>query len=112
MWPRITTQPPLLTKAHSIPAATQHRLGLGDKPSWIITNELNSFTWVGPDVERTASGEYIYGALPVGLVRKAQQDVMETARSRQLKLTARDDQALLERVRRIKTPSSDDDRER
>jgi len=52
----ITTQPPLLTntKAHSIPATTQHRLGLGVKPSWIITNELNSFTWVGPDVDRTA----------------------------------------------------------
>ena len=45
----ITTQPPD-SEDHSIsiPSSTQQRLKLGDTPSWIITDELNSFTWVGP----------------------------------------------------------------
>lgn len=63
-------------------------------------------------MDRTASGDYIYGALPAGLVRKAQQNIMETARSRQLKLTPRDDQALIERIRLLKMQNHDDDRER
>ena len=111
----ITTQPTFFYQPHEareIPLPTKQRLGLDDKPSWIITNEVNSFTWIGPDVERTPSGDFIYGAMPAGLVRQVQQDLAEKQRTRQLKQTSRDDQDLLERVRRMQTPSRDDDRER
>ena len=72
-----------------IPQATKQRLGLDTERSWIITTELNQFTWPGPDIRPTASGEYLYGYLPEKLMRTVLEQVRKRARDRQLKTVPR-----------------------
>lgn len=45
---------------------TKKRLGLDDTgPSWIVTHDINTFTWPGPDVRRVARSErFAYGLVP------------------------------------------------
>lgn len=45
---------------------TKKRLGLDDTgPSWIVTHDINTFTWPGPDVRRVARSErFAYGMVP------------------------------------------------
>ena len=88
----ITTRPPSeQTPAIEVPAQTQNRLGLEGKRSWIITNEVNSFTWIGPDMDRTRSGTYTYGAMPAGLVRAVQRNIIALNQHQQVKVTLRDE---------------------
>ena len=68
-----------------IPQATKRRLGLDADRSWIITTELNQFTWPGPDIRPTASGEYIYGYLPEQLMRLVLEQVKKHAGHKRLK---------------------------
>lgn len=72
-----------------IPLPTKHRLGLDEERSWIITTELNRFIWPGPDLRTTASGDYVYGALPEQLTRKILKQVKQHALSQRLKSVAR-----------------------
>ena len=72
-----------------IPPATKRRLGLDAEPSWIITTELNRFTWPGPDIRPTASGEYFYGYLPEKLMRLVLAQVKRHAREKRLKTIPR-----------------------
>ena len=64
----ITHAPPAAgSGAISIPPVTAKRLGLDEVPQWIVTHELNIFTWPGPDI-RPAPGSnptsIAYGQLP------------------------------------------------
>jgi hypothetical protein len=68
-----------------IPQATKRRLGLDTERSWVITTELNQFTWPGPDIRPTASGEYIYGYLPEKLMRLVLEQVKKHAGNKRLK---------------------------
>ena len=68
-----------------IPQATKRRLGLDADRSWIITTELNQFTWPGPDIRPTASGDYIYGYLPEKLLRLVLEQVKKHAGNKRLK---------------------------
>jgi hypothetical protein len=68
-----------------IPHATKRRLGLDTERSWIITTELNQFTWPGPDIRPTASGEYVYGYLPEKLMRLVLEQVKKHASIKRLK---------------------------
>jgi hypothetical protein len=72
-----------------IPQATKRRLGLDTERSWIITTELNQFTWPGPDLRPTAAGEYVYGYLPEKLMRIVLEQVKKHAREKQLKNVVR-----------------------
>jgi hypothetical protein len=67
----ITHTPPTDSKnAVEIPAATKERLGLDHARSWIVTNDLNIFTWPGPDVRPIDSNRGIaFGHLPNGLAK-------------------------------------------
>lgn len=47
-----------------ISAKTKRRLGLDDKRSWIVTNELNEFVWPGPDIRSVAPNRFDYGLIP------------------------------------------------
>ncbi|HEY2808125.1 MAG TPA: hypothetical protein VGI91_04980 [Steroidobacteraceae bacterium] len=86
----ITHTPPLKDEdGIEIPQATKRRLGLDAGRSWIITTELNQFTWPGPDIRPTASGEYIYGYLPEKLVRLALDQVRKHARDNRFKTIQR-----------------------
>ena len=72
-----------------IPQATKRRLGLDTEPSWIITTELNRFTWPSPDLRPTAAGEYVYGYLPEKLMRLVLDRVRKHARDKRLKTVPR-----------------------
>jgi hypothetical protein len=70
----ITTRPPIdPTSAIALPRATKLRLGLDERPSWIITTEANRFRWIGPDV-RPKPGQGVasakLGLLPGNLFRR------------------------------------------
>ena len=73
----ITHTPPR-DSAHAveIPAATKRRLGLDDDRSWIVITEANRFTWPGPDLRPTGSGDatsVVYGELPGELFRNVRE---------------------------------------
>ena len=74
-----------------VPRATKHRLGLDAARSWIITTELNQFTWPGPDLRLTATGDYLYGFLPERLMRMVLKSVKKNARGKRLKAVPRTD---------------------
>lgn len=60
--------------AIAIPWAVKRRIGLDDEPSWIITNDVNSFVWPGPDLRsvdpRTSGSGFVYGFLPENLAKQ------------------------------------------
>jgi hypothetical protein len=86
----ITHTPPLDEEdGIEVPQATKRRLGLDSERSWIITTELNQFTWPGPDIRPTASGEYLFGYLPEKLMRVVLDQVRKHARDKQLKTVPR-----------------------
>ena len=86
----VTHTPPLNDEdGIEIPATTKQRLGLDTKRSWIITTEFNQFTWPGPDLRPTASGEYLYGYLPEKLLRLVLEHVTKNARDERLRTVPR-----------------------
>lgn len=86
----VTHTPPLNDEdGVEIPAATKQRLGLDIERSWIITTELNQFTWPGPDLRPTASGEYVYGYLPEKLMQLVLEQVKKNARDERLRTVPR-----------------------
>ena len=74
---------PLTTRdsapAHSvtIPPRVITHLGLDDR-SRIVWNDLNEFTWVGPDVRSGADGGPLVGTLPEALWRQVVDKVVES----------------------------------
>ena len=88
----ITHTPPLSDEdGLEIPGATKQRLRLNAERSWIITTELNQFTWPGPDLRPAPSGEYLYGYLPEKLMRLVLDQVKKHARDKQLKTIPRNE---------------------
>jgi hypothetical protein len=86
----ITHTPPLKEEdGIEIPQATKRRLGLDIERSWIVTTEFNRFTWPGPDIRPTASGDYVYGYLPETLMRLVSDQVKKHARDKLLKTVTR-----------------------
>ncbi|HEX8938405.1 MAG TPA: hypothetical protein VF776_09065, partial [Sphingomicrobium sp.] len=53
-------------------------LGLGPR-SGIICNDLNRFTWVGPDVRARASGTPFLGQIPAKLFEEVRKRVLANA---------------------------------
>jgi hypothetical protein len=76
--------------AVEIPGATKRRLGLDDKPSWIVIAEANRFTWPGPDLRPWKSGNattVVYGELPADLFRKVRDRWLASAAARKSVVT-------------------------
>ncbi len=73
---------PLTTRDYSprfsvaIPRAVTDHLGL-DARAKIIWNDLNAFTWVGPDVRTGADGSPLIGYLPERLWRQVINKIVE-----------------------------------
>jgi mRNA-degrading endonuclease toxin of MazEF toxin-antitoxin module len=63
-------------------SASKERLGLDDSESWAIMDELNEFTWVGPDIRAVPNRQPIscsYGHLPAKTyeaIRKCLQNII------------------------------------
>jgi len=114
----ITHTPPNKgTPAIEIPLRTKQRLKLDDDRSWLMTGEVNRFTWQGPDLVTTQSGKLAYGYMPHRLTKDAVNQIKEHVRERTLAILNRDDEALKKRVRQFKQqvrsrPGRDKDRER
>jgi hypothetical protein len=86
----ITHTPPMNEEdGIEIPQATKRRLGLDAERSWIVTTEFNRFTWPGPDIRPTASGDYLYGYMPEKLMRLVLDQVKKRARDNSLKAVTR-----------------------
>ena len=80
--------------AVELPALVKARLGLDEDRSWILTHELNTFDWPGPDVDiidpNSETRRIAYGHLPRGLFSKVVDAVranLKNGRARALKRT-------------------------
>jgi GNAT superfamily N-acetyltransferase len=72
----ITHRPPSHTNAAvEIPAQTKERLQLDHERSWVVTDEVNIFTWPGPDlrlIDNAAPRKgVVYGYLPEKTTRRS-----------------------------------------
>lgn len=72
--------------------ATKTRLGLDSAPSWVVTDDLNQFTWPGHDLKRVRRGSarFDYGFLPASVLTRIQAQIVDLARAGELALTARE----------------------
>jgi hypothetical protein len=101
----ITRTPPRDPRiAIEIPAAVKVRLRLDDERSWIVTSEVNVFTWPGPDLRPINPGdralEYAHGYLPRGLARVMIAGIQEQMREGLAKIVQRDESGPADTVRR------------
>lgn len=88
----ITHSPPTsLLEAVVLSAATKVRLGLDERPSWIVTNDLNSFSWPGVDLRpvRRGTKRCDFGVLPTSLLAEVRDRVLAVARAGHARLTPR-----------------------
>lgn len=85
------TEPVDDATALEIPKAIKKRLGLDEEQSWIITRELNSFIWPGPDLRTTGSSKakFTYGYLPLTLTNQIIDRIKEHVREGSAKVTSR-----------------------
>ncbi|AMJ60834.1 type II toxin-antitoxin system PemK/MazF family toxin [Bosea sp. PAMC 26642] len=78
-----------------IPAAAKARLGLDVEPSWVITNDLNYFTWPGPDIRpvthNRAGRGFVYGQLSQSLTNRLIANVRERLREGRSQITGRNE---------------------
>jgi hypothetical protein len=59
-----------------MPARVRQHIGLGDERCWIVADEVNSFTWPGPDIRPMRRGSDVdprYGAIPGRLFDQVRQ---------------------------------------
>ncbi len=85
-------EPNDLSTAVEISTEDAMLLGLDDRTSWIICDELNYFTWIGPDVEQNHStGDYEVGFLAPALFRQAAERFGELRRQMRVRYIPRDD---------------------
>ena len=73
------TAPSENIQAVSIPSVLKRHLHLDEEPSWIVTTEVNQFTWPGYDL-RTVPGEkseYVYGFLPPRLFNQVKSNIVD-----------------------------------
>ncbi len=78
--------------AIEISAAEAVALSLDSETSWIIANDINYFTWVGPDVEQNlATGDYEVGFLAPDLLRRVAEKFKVLRQLRRIRYIPRDD---------------------
>ena len=86
----VTHSPPdVSAQAVEMPANVKRDLGLDRERSWIVTSEVNSFRWPGPDVRPLADGAPFHGAIPDWLFVKIRAALGEVAAASRLKVTKR-----------------------
>lgn len=79
----VTTKPPRYgTTAVEMPERVRRHLGLGADRCWIVADEVNRFTWPGPDirpVRREGEQSPFYGKIPAKLFEQLQAKLAEAA---------------------------------
>lgn len=72
----VTHRPPERPEdAIELPPLVKRDLGLDRARSWIVTREVNSFRWPGPDVRVIDDGTPFYGAIPDWLFLRVRASV-------------------------------------
>jgi hypothetical protein len=89
----VTSQPPRPGDAAvEIPARVRQHLGLTGERSWVVADELNRFTWPGPDI-RPVRGKNdlgpFYGKIPAKLFEQVRTRLVAAAQAGRLKVTKR-----------------------
>ena len=90
--PITTREPRPDTAAIEIPPRVRQHLGLGADRSWIIADELNRFTWPGPDIRPVRSADGItpfYGKIPAKLYEQLRTKLAAAAGAGRLAVTTR-----------------------
>ncbi len=69
----------------------KRQLGLDDERSWIATIEVNRFQWPGPDLVPVGrrSRSYLFGKLPMPLLRQVVAQLQANIRSGRLRVVKR-----------------------
>jgi len=64
--------------ATEIPPPVKKMLGLDDERSWVILNEVNTFTWPGYDLQPVpgTKSRYDYGFIPPRLFEKIKEGIL------------------------------------
>jgi len=75
--------------AIEIPTTVKRDLGLDRERSWIMTNEINSFRWQGPDVRVLDDGTPFYGAVPDWLFLRVRAGVGDWVARGEMQVTRR-----------------------
>lgn len=79
-----------------VPASVKARLGLDHERSWIVTSEVNVFTWPGTDLRlvdpRDRDRGIAYEFLPSALTKTLIARVLEQVRRGRTGVIGRDDQ--------------------
>jgi len=77
--------------AIELPPETKRRLGLDGQPSWVKTDNLNVFTWPGPDVRPVGRGQgFAYGFLPKAMMVDVLDGIRQSIRDGRAKAVNRD----------------------
>ena len=64
------SEPPSEALPVELPFATKRRLKLDEERSWIVTNEVNKFSWPGLDLRPDETGNVIIGYVPGKIVER------------------------------------------
>ncbi len=112
----ITHTPPARdTAAVEVPPKVCEHLRLDGQKSWIITAEVNVFTWPGPDLRPAHGKEFSFGHLPRKLALQVRDNILDRTRE-QVKTVSRDWDALAKGKPTGKAiytkPAQDKDRDR
>ena len=76
------SQPSKEARAIEVPLKVGQHLGFDAARSWIITSEVNVFTWPGPDLRAQGPGKFAFGHLPRSLALKLRDTIIEQGRER------------------------------
>ena len=90
----ITTQPPTdLSVASEIPWRVKQHLGMDDKQSWVMLDEVNETEWPGYDLQPIPGTKdtYSYGVLPNKYLVQISNRIADIAEKQQLTVTQRAD---------------------
>lgn len=89
----VTTKPPRRgAAAVEMPQRVLQHLGLGEERCWIVADEVNRFTWPGPDirpVRREGRSSPFYGKIPAKLFEQVRAELAKAAGAGRLRPTNR-----------------------
>lgn len=88
--PITTSKPSQDIPVLELPAVIGKRLGLGDKPSWVVVNEANVFKWPGEDIRPATRDRWEYGQLTPNFTKDIAVAVQE--QRQRMKTISRDEQ--------------------
>ena len=81
--PVTTKQPASASAAVEMPERVRRHLGLGAERCWIVADEVNLFTWPGPDlrpVRRDGEVSPFYGKIPGKLLEQVRAKLANAGR--------------------------------